>query len=349
MAGWCRRWGSRWRAQLDADLSRVKLTANQLTLPIQDGEIVIPVRTYRSESHGDVALFMDIPWFGTADWRTMYDYPARRGFLQHLPAVAIWEISQRRAGIIQNNLLADDAMRGLLAGADSAKWARYAEHLPAADDAQGRQAMIDSTLEDMKPYLEQYQSTPPQERKDEDQAFFKAYDGLRQASQSNRDLAGQIQALRKDLHERAQGRAVLIGWTAAGAMDTVPTSIHPKCPGVVVHGVVFNAIMTRWLWRTDGWWVVAVLTAGVGLLTTGIVAWLTPWKALLCTAGVMGGYTAINCFLQFDYGRTVVGLAAPLIAAVTVWSGLTLSRFVTETACAAGLQGDFRRTSIQRW
>ncbi len=330
-------------AQLDADLSRAVLARDQVTIPANGRLITIPVHTYQSEAYGDVTLYMDIPWFGTRDWKTMYDYPARRVIAQHLPAVEIWEISQRRAGVAKNNVAADQALQALLSTTDPDKLAEYQKHVPDLHDATVRQPIIDATLKDIVPFLEQYKSIKPDELTAEDRAFMSAADALDRVAVANRDLTSQINALRSSLHQHANGRAVLIGWTAAGAMDTVPTSIHAKCPGVVVHGVVFNAIVTGQMWQMGAWWTVALITGVIGLLTTGIVAWLSPWKALMCTAAVIGGYTLLNCFVRFDYGNSIVGLAAPLVASVAVWSALTLSRFITEITERARIKKRFQK------
>ena len=79
------------------------------------------------------------------------------------------------------------------------------------------------------------------------------------------------------MRKRIEGKAVFVGWTATGvAADFVPTSLHAKCPGVVVHGAIFNGIMTGELWRTLPDWVTYVVTGVLGVCMTIAAAFLTP-------------------------------------------------------------------------
>ena len=129
------------------------------------------------------------------------------------------------------------------------------------------------------------------------------------------------------------GKAVIIGWTAtAAAADFVPTSLHGKCPGAVVHGVIFNAIMTGQFWWRAPLWVSILITLLIGLLTTAIVASLPPLRGAICTALVGVGYLAINGIVLFDYGNMIVGAAGPLTSMAAVWSGTTIWKFIAEIA-----------------
>src|SRR5262249_15666081 len=94
-------------------------------------------------------------------------------------------------------------------------------------------------------------------------------------------LITQLKQQENDLPRQVDGRAVLIGWIATGKVDYVPTSIHPRCPGVVVHGAIYNAIMSNWFWRQLPLGYTLWVTAALGILSTLAVARLSPSLSML--------------------------------------------------------------------
>jgi adenylate cyclase len=148
---------------------------------------------------------------------------------------------------------------------------------------------------------------------------------------------------RADMAKRLGGKAVFIGWTATGiAADFVPTSIHTKCPGVVLHGAIFNGIMTGEMWRTLPPWVTHLATGLLGICMTVAAAFLTPARALLVALALGIGYALLNGLLLFDYGNLVLGAAGPLVCVAGVWQGVTLIRLIVERYQRSRIEGRFR-------
>jgi adenylate cyclase len=71
---------------------------------------------------------------------------------------------------------------------------------------------------------------------------------------------------------------------------------------------------------------------------------LSPWRALAATALLAGGYFLFNSFWLFDKHNLIVGVAGPLAAALLVWAGGTLARFILE----AGLRAQVTRSFSMR-
>jgi adenylate cyclase len=155
-------------------------------------------------------------------------------------------------------------------------------------------------------------------------------------------LREQLEKLRSDLREKLGGRTVFIGGTATGNGDFYPTALHSSCPGVIIHGAIFNAIMTGKLWRRSNEPVNAALTLGTGLLVMVFVTLLTPFRAFLATLLLVGGYLLINGYLLFDKWNLIVAAAGPTVAGVLVWGGLTLANFITEKLERARIERRFR-------
>jgi len=209
--------------------------------------------------------------------------------------------------------------------------------LIALDQIEPRIELIDTVLgdENVKWIMDQYtQMTKSQlEESLEDpttKAFLDASKALRAVRQPLIDLKEQLHTGRESLRQTFEGRAVLIGSTSTGAPDFKSTSLHASCPGVVVHGVLFNAIMTdHFLKRAPRLNSLAVLV-GMGIMATCVAALFTPFYALLISILLGGAYWLVNGLILYDYGNMIMDIAGPIVVLLIVWSGCTVARFVVE-------------------
>ena len=58
---------------------------------------------FKTDAFGRLGLFFDIPWFGSRDWKTMYDYPGYKLTKQHMPVTLPWALAEARKVIAHNN------------------------------------------------------------------------------------------------------------------------------------------------------------------------------------------------------------------------------------------------------
>jgi adenylate cyclase len=121
-----------------------------------------------------------------------------------------------------------------------------------------------------------------------------------------------------------------MGGTATGLLDARPTSLIFSCPGVVIHGAIFNAIMTGKMWRVAPGYVAWLITLAAGLLTGLLISNFSPLRAFFASAILILSYLAFNGYVLFDYGNLIVSAAGPLVAVALVWSGVTLTDFILE-------------------
>src|ERR1043165_8549087 len=96
-------------ASLGVPMEKVRVSDTEVVIPRTiEPDIVLPVRTYRSlKLNRKVGMLMDIPWFGSSDWETMYDWPNYDRRAQHLPALKVWDVVRDRKIAVHNNQLAD--------------------------------------------------------------------------------------------------------------------------------------------------------------------------------------------------------------------------------------------------
>lgn len=335
-------------AQLGVDLSALRLGPETLTIPAPPGsgrrDVVIPHRIIRSETLGaDVPTFMDIPWWGRAEWAAMYDHPRHRRPVNHVPVVAVWDLVLARRKLGVNARAADAALISMLDVLDQTAAEAYVARRPPADDFAARQAVYQANSAAAKETAEFVRSVPESELDERSRRFLAAMDSLPGLLAESGILDRRLRDGRAEMRKQVEGRSVFVGWTFTGvAADFVPTSIHAQCPGVVLHGAIFNAIMTGELWRTLPGWMTYLTTAFLGLCMSIVTAFVTPARALAIAVALGVGYALFNGLLLFDYANLVLGAAGPLICIAGVWQGCTLVRLIVERYQRSRIEGRFR-------
>ena len=325
-------------AMLDVPFKNAELHRNLIVLPQPDGSRVeIPVRSH-TMSKGRYGMFFDIPWFGAREWHKMYDFPKYERPAQHVPMSFVWEARQMLDRMAKNNVLADDALLFVLSQVAQDRFAQYEANVPPPGDWETRASLIDWALKKLAAdgTIDFYKQMDLKDASEQDRMdvakMLQSHDALQRILEQNRTFQSDLDARRAALRKQFADKAALVGYIAVAALaDQVPTSLHARCPGVVVHGVIFNAIMTGDFWRATAPWVSVVLTLVLGLLTTLIAATLPPWKALAGATVLAGGYLLYNGLYFFDYRNLIVGVAGPLSAVAAVWSGATFARYVLES------------------
>jgi class 3 adenylate cyclase/CHASE2 domain-containing sensor protein len=332
-------------AQLDVPLDSLQFRKNTVVLPLKDGhEIAVPYRSYRSTALGqEIATFIDIPWWGNDEWAYMYDHPNHREPVNHLSMVAVLDLVLTKRKIVANSQMSDAALIAVLAVVDKPAAEAYVAHRPPADDVEARRVIYRGAAEKMKDQVEFMRQADPKDLDQESRTFLASAESLPRFMTQFDDLEQRLHDGRDELRKSLGGKAVFVGWTATGvAADFVPTSIHAKCPGVVLHGAIFNGIMTGELWRTLPSWLTYLVTAVLGLAMTAAATFFTPARALVVAFCLGCGYILLNGLLLFDRFNLILGAAGPLLCIAAVWQGCTLIRLIVERYQRSRIEGRFR-------
>jgi len=141
----------------------------------------------------------------------------------------------------------------------------------------------------------------------------------------------QIKTREAELENAIKGKAVLLGFAAAG-LDFVPTTLHGRCPGVMVHGAIVNGVLTNTFPRRAADWINALLILGLGGLTVSATTYFTPIRALLIAVALAGIYLFVNCVILFAKYHVIANLTGPLASILVGWGGCSLMRFLRELA-----------------
>ena len=326
-------------AFLDVPIQNLQIESNRVIIPKPDGtRINIPTHSrYVDHSKRDVSGVIQIPWFGETDeWETMFDYPEYEDETkQHMSVYQVWQVTELRRKIRNNNIAIHEALEYVLFRSDPANLKKYIESRIPIDDIESRRSLIKSTLADLKQsgWEKIFEECDYNDLDEAEKRMWRSMQALQEAGNQVKKLKRDLDREEKELTKNFRGKVVLMGWTATGTIaDWVPTSIHPKAPGVIAHAAIFNAIITGELWRKMPAWVTVVFTLGLGLLMAMLVAILGPGQAFASALLLVLGYVVINGIVLFDYGNMAVGAAAPLASVVVVWSICTVYRFVSERA-----------------
>lgn len=330
----------------DVELKNIRISAKQLELPGRDGVRIIPVHNQYSPTYGrPIPLFVSVPWFGASRWEYMYDAPNFTRIRQHVPIGLIWDICETRDKIIRNNRSIDLAVETVLgtetenrwrAAVDPGKARAYQQLNLSPEEVERRRDFARLTLKELDDFptwqilSQQKLEQLSVEEKVIKQELDAAHHALKELAGQNDALLAQLEYSRSQMKTLLQGKGVLIGWTATGAADMVTTSLHARCPGVVVHGVIANAVLTGQWWKNAPAWIGMLTTLLIGLGTAASTGWLNPWKGLLVAIGLILSFCLINGLLLFDYADTILEAGGPLVAIGSVWAGVTLMRLIVE-------------------
>jgi class 3 adenylate cyclase/CHASE2 domain-containing sensor protein len=317
-------------AMLGVEPASLKVSGDELTIPLTDGNQVVPLHSIPTSNFGQVGLCMDLPWFGRPDhWQTMYDYPEHRDDQKQRVALQkIWAIHLSLAELARNNREVDDALRSIVDFYPSEQIKAFLAKPQDQRDAE-RSSLLPEVLKDMQGSGMDEAGKDPTATEAE-QKLAAAYAAVRKASIDTPKVIADIANGRASLKQTVAGRYALIGWTATGMMDQYTTSIDPLVPGAVIHGVVFNALATNQFWRRAPGWVEILATLLIAALTTLAVMRLSNWFATGAMLLIAFGYLLINGLVLFDYFNLIVPGAGPAVAAALICFGVTVARFIYE-------------------
>jgi class 3 adenylate cyclase/CHASE2 domain-containing sensor protein len=318
----------------------VTVTADRVVIPMPGGRppIVIPVRSfYTPELKRPVPTTMDLPWFGGQAWETMYDWPDHAESRQHVSAKIVWDVSETHRKLVRTLATADQAL------ADLYRVLGLGALLPMSpDDVDARFAPMDRALAEGKDIIDYTLSLDPKERGEDGTKLILAIDDLKTIRAQATALRQQLAEQRAELVTRLRGKAVLVGWAATGAKDTTRTPLHAEAPGVVAHGVIFNAIVTQRFWKTTPEWINWAIIVMLGGLTALIAGRISPITAFFIVSLMGIGYVLVNGLVLFGQHTTIVDLASPQIAMAGVWSACAMIRIRMEAIERARITRQFR-------
>lgn len=349
-------------AYLDVPLDQVDIQADHVVIPpanAEDGPTTAPRRLpLLSARPGDRWRVRDgrlmITWPTNArQWAQLYD-PDGPHAAGHISIGAIIETDRLLEAVAHNQATADAQLIGLARQfkgtmLESMFPDEPVEQLRQAARTLGRPDPPEDLLADARAQRESARSqllnaarSLLDELGDDPQALdegsrrvhefvIRQMDRYQQAVDAARAGLDQVNQFRDTLGEKVNGRICLVGWTATGALaDFLPTSLHGKCPGVVIHGAVVNAILTRHFMDRVPLWVDLLVIGLAGVGATWITGRYPPVRALLIIAVGLAGYLLINGFVLFDWADTQVAAASPLMAGAAAWIIVTVYRLVLE-------------------
>jgi len=147
----------------------------------------------------------------------------------------------------------------------------------------------------------------------------------------NERIEAEIVTQLNRLKAIVDGKICIIGSTATGAADFVPTPVYKRTPGVVVHSNIFNTIVSGAFVRKagPGYNLLAIILAGL------IVSLLAATRPVMLQAGpamiiLAGAYTIGNSMLLFARWSVWLVMVSPLAAMAGSFLIVSAYRQLTE-------------------
>src|SRR5262249_7660565 len=182
----------------------------------------------------------------------------------------------------------------------------YNANIPPPEDFAAREKIARPMIAEFAPYIEEYKKVTPQELTRRDHTLIESYNAIKGLLDLTPPIQVELADFRSKLATAMKDKAVLVGWTATAAIaDFVPTSLHEKCPGVVVHGGICNGIMAGQMWRRLPWGVAVAFSIVMGLVTALVVGRLAPVRGMIVAGAMIVAYLLINGIVLFDYGNRI--------------------------------------------
>jgi adenylate cyclase len=127
-----------------------------------------------------------------------------------------------------------------------------------------------------------------------------------------------------------RGKIVLIGATALGLGDLVPTPLDKadRQPGVLVHANALNTILVQGFLGPEAMGATLLWVFLIGLVVSLITLYLRPWIAVVLCAALTVGFFAL-VFRRFD-GGVVMNMVYPTIAGAVAYVSALAVRYFTE-------------------
>jgi len=145
-----------------------------------------------------------------------------------------------------------------------------------------------------------------------------------------RRIEASVARLRAELAEKVKGRICLIGSTATGAADFVPTPIGERTPGVVVHSSILDMVLAGRFLRASHLAVGLAVIFAAGAAVTLLAAVRPVLQAGAMLLVLAGGYAAVNVYVVFGAWGVWLPAVAPLAAMAASFAVVTACRQLTE-------------------
>ncbi len=142
-------------------------------------------------------------------------------------------------------------------------------------------------------------------------------------------LQKRLDDAKRRLRKEVEGRICLIGSTATGAADFIPTPVHKRTPGVVMHANILNTILSGKFVRAPGTWASVLLILLAGMLVALVTSTRGPIESAIVLAAAIAGFIFILATAWKGWTCWIVAVA-PIATMLLVFTVVTVYRQLTE-------------------
>ena len=331
------------RARIRADASHVAIAGadrNAAAIPVDaQGRMLINWTTARG-------AFREVPAASVGFvWQSRKRMEKNRRFARLVSLAIARRLGQRellelfaRGDVLYQKRIAYEVSRQRAALYSPANVPAPPKEITAAEEQTERQ--IDELTAEILGELDFFVGSRPKDDP-ERQAIERLAEQHAELTRANRQRRREIAEELARIGKLVKGRLCIVGSTATGAADFVPTPIAAQMPGVLVHANIFNTIVS-------GAFVTEAHPAAnlAAILLVGALVSLLGARLPILQAGplvvlLVAGYASLNLVVFFAALSCWLVLMAPMAAAVAALLVVTAYRQLTEERAKRHIRGLF--------
>ncbi len=152
---------------------------------------------------------------------------------------------------------------------------------------------------------------------------------IRQIEQQQKQIQQQLNDSIHRVRREVDGRICFVGSAATGAADFIPTPVHRRIPGVVMHANILNTILSDKFVHTPRGWISAILIILAGMLVALVTATRGPIESAIVLVAAIVGYAFVDASVWKGWDYWIVA-ATPVATMLLVFTVITVYRQLTE-------------------
>ncbi|MDY7010431.1 MAG: adenylate/guanylate cyclase domain-containing protein [Planctomycetota bacterium] len=152
---------------------------------------------------------------------------------------------------------------------------------------------------------------------------------IRQIEQEKLQLHRQLERATRRVRKEVAGKICLVGSAATGAADFIPTPVHRRTPGVVMHANILNTILSDKFVHASSGWVSAILILLAGMLVTLVTTSRGPIESAILLLTAIIGFAFVDAGVWNGWTYWVI-TASPIAVMLLVFTVITVYRQLTE-------------------
>ncbi len=178
---------------------------------------------------------------------------------------------------------------------------------------------------------------------DEEREYLVPFERFAQVDRAIELGRAEVASAEAELRCRVEGKLCFVGWSASGALaDFVPTPLGDRTPGVVVHAVIADSMLTGRAKELAPAWTGPALTLALAFVGALVVASMPTPVSFGVFLLLACGYTGLAGFGAFRFANLALPLGGPMVGLTVSWAICTALDAALSRVERARIQRQFK-------